>query len=116
MNIRIDKNEIRLDEISKDDILTFVDDSGFMAHETVIDVKLQFGELYTEHIALFVDERDYSFTARKEKKVYELTPSDIITNVSKGRVYGLAKITKDERWDLERQVGEMCQQAQDWDQ
>ena len=115
MKIRIDKNGRRLDGILKGDVLMFVDDSGNMVNKTAIDVKPQFGELYTEEIVLFV-EKDYSFTARKEKRVYILTPSNVITNISKGRVYDTPKLTKNERWDVERRVREMCEQAQDWNQ
>jgi hypothetical protein len=116
MNIRIDEKGKRLEEISKGDTLVFVDDSGATTDETVVDVNTFFREVYTERIALFVETDYSSFEVKKEKKVYELTPSDVITNNSKGRVYDTPKLTKDERWDVEREVREMCHQAQDWDQ
>jgi hypothetical protein len=114
MKIRIDKNGKKLGEISEKDILIFVDDSGIMVDETVVKINPLFKEIYTEGINLFI-EKDYSsFRAQKIRKVYELTPSEIITNSSKGRAYGLAKITKNEMSDIKRQVREMSWQDADW--
>jgi hypothetical protein len=114
MNIRVDKEGKRLSEISKDDVLTFVEDSGLMVSENVVDVNYRFNEVYTEHISIRT-EKDYSsFTVEKEEKIYELNPLGIITNKSKGRVFELRKVSKDERRDAERQVREMAWQDADW--
>ena len=114
MKIRIDKNGKKLEEISQDDVLIFVDDSGATVNETVVKINPWFKEIYTEAIDLFIEEDYSSFKVQKLRKVYELTPSGIITNSSKGRVYEFTKITKNEMMEIRRQVGEMSWQDADW--
>jgi hypothetical protein len=80
----------RLEEISIGDHLFFPN----CRIEMVIDVKPQFGELYTETVLRSSDKDSGEFPGKRQSMVYEVS-SGVITSTSKGRVYETKKIGSD---------------------
>ena len=89
-----EKNK-RLEEISVGDSLFFPN----CRIEKVIDVKPQFGELYTEMIVTNRDKDSKEFPGKRQSMVYELSSSSMITSTSRGRVYETKKIGR-EAWEI----------------
>jgi|WetSurMetagenome_2_1015567.scaffolds.fasta_scaffold1442170_2 hypothetical protein len=85
----------RLEEISVGDHIFFPN----CRIENVIDVKPQFGELYTERITINPEKDNDIFPGMIKKMVYELIASGLIESNSVGRVYDCKKVRKKD-WDI----------------